>query len=94
MHERSSYALRIFCVIRVVTNVQIIVLHPLVLVRMGYRRISIIDILHYEDAMLEDCSAEVKSDHHLVSKWAKLSVRSLIARFVSRTGISPVYARI
>ena len=43
--------------------------------------LSVIDIWHYKDAMLEDGFAEVDCDHHLVTKWAELSVGGLEARF-------------
>ena len=40
--------------------------------------LSVIDIWHYNDAMLEDSLAEVESDLHLVAKWAQLIVSCLI----------------
>ena len=43
---------------------------------------SVIEILHYKDAVLEDGFSEIDSDHHLVTKWAELSVGGLEARFV------------
>ena len=61
----------------------VVVLEPLVLVRMLTRCGSLVEIWHYKDAMLEIGLAQVESDHHLVTKWAELSVRGLVTAFIA-----------